>query len=1002
MAGSGRDDCALTTGWKRVAGLCVSLLAITTALPGMAQTPDDKGEAAGGSDSRQDSAVQEIIVTGTRLARSGFSSPSPVTVLGIEQLQQRGQVSVLDSLNQIPSFRATVTPATASNFYIAIGSRSVDLRAIGPQRTLVLVDGRRFIGSTAQGTVDLNLIPSSLLARTEVVTGGASAQYGSDAVAGVVNLILDDDLEGMRGQVQYGKTNAGDNATWLLSGAGGMRFAGGRGHIMIGVEYEKADGSKGDTYSRDWGRQEYNVLPNPLYCNGPSPGACAGVAPGTRVSLNGLPANVLVSDMHTSTSNQTGVIKTPGPLFNMTFDDAGTSLRPFDQGDLAGPLFMQGGEGHLANGFLEWPLLAVPVERISTFSRASFEVADAFKPFLEFNYGRTVGRNVGTQTRDIAIPGANNGIRITQDNPFLSDDLRAVIAASGVLGADGRRAVYLGRIGDDFGPTLGYSRNELVRTAVGASGRLSDRWSYDAYYQYGSNRYLQIVSNNRITSRFNNAVDAVEGPGGSPVCRINADASTANDDPDCVALNIFGQYQWSAEAKNYAFGTSTQRTRYQQHVWAANLRGDLFDLPGGTVSIATGLEHRIDKATGTADPISANQGFSVGNASAVNGRIAVTEAYLETVLPLLRDVPLIHSLELNGAVRRTHYSTSGNVTTWKIGGVWEPIDAIRLRITRSRDIRAPNFEELYVTGATFVIVRDPFRNGEQAFVFARSTAASDLKPESADTLTAGIVIAPPGGPLAGLRFSADYYDIRVKGAITRPTGQIALDRCYAGLALYCPLIQRVVPGDTSSAISSIDLPSLNVAELRASGIDFEMDYRIPLDWAGASGSALNLRVLASYIQHLITDDGVTSIDRAGQNGYPIGLTAAIGARVPQSPHWTMDATATLQMPRTTVTANVRLIGAGRYDNTLIGPDEPGYDVTLPNSISDNHVEAVAYLNLAATYDLFERGNGKIQIYGAIDNVFDRDPPVAPQAIQTNPYLYDVLGRTYRIGMRFNF
>jgi iron complex outermembrane receptor protein len=976
----------------RLAG-CASMASLAVASPALAQNADRPIAQA---PSKEDA---DIIVTGSRLGRSGFSSPSPVTVLDAGQLQQRSQMSILDALNQIPSFRATVTPATASNFYVAIGSRSVDLRALGPQRTLVLVDGRRFIGSTAQGTVDLNLIPSTLLSRTEVVTGGASAQYGSDAVAGVVNLIIDDTFEGVRGQAQFGRTNAGDNSSWLLSAAGGMRFGQERGHFVIGVEYEKANGSKGDTYSRGWGEQEYNVLPNPLYCNGPSPGACAGVAVGTRVSLNGLPANMLVSDMHTSTSNQTGVFKTPGPLFNMTFNEAGTALRPFNQGNLAGPIFMQGGEGHLENGFLKWPLLAVPLERVSTFARASFEISPSLKPFVELNYGLTEGRNVGTQTRDIAIPGASNGIRITQDNPFLSAGVRATIAATGVIGTDGRRAVYLGRVGDDFGPTAGYSRNELVRVAAGFSGEIAEGWDFDAYYQYGSNRYRQTVTNNRITARFNNAVDAVAGPGG-PVCYINADAASANDDPNCIPINVFGENQWSAQAKAYAFGTSEQSTHYRQDTFAANIRGDLFDLPGGTVSVAAGLEHRLDKATGTADPISQSQGFSVGNASAVNGRIAVTEGYLEAVAPLLRDLPMIHSLELNGAVRRTDYSTSGAVTTWKLGGVWEPVNSLRLRVTRSRDIRAPNFEELYVTGATFVIVRDPFRAGQQAFVFARSTAASNLRPERADTLTAGIVFAPRAGALSGL--SADYYDIRLKDAIARPTGQIALDRCFGGLSIYCPLIERVVPGDTSSAISSIALPSLNVAEMRASGIDFEADYRMSLDWIGAPSGMLNLRVLGSYIEHLITNDGVVSVDRAGQNGYPIGLTAAIGARVPQAPHWTMDATATLSFPRVSLTANMRLVGAGRYDNTLIGPDEPGYDVTLPNSINDNHVEAVTYFNIAANYSIFERDDRKVQIYGAIDNLFDRDPPVAPQAIQTNPYLYDVLGRTYRVGLRFSY
>ena len=371
-----------------------------------------------------------------------------------------------------------------------------------------------------------------------------------------------------------------------------------------------------------------------------------------------------------------------------------------------------------------------------------------------------------------------------------------------------------------------------------------------------------------------------------------------------------------------------QTTAIRENVAAANTQGDLFSLPAGPVQLAGGVEWRNQKLTGDADPFSRgapNGGlvpdFYTLNGQALGGKIEVTEGYLETNIPLLKDLPFARALELNGAVRRTHYTTSSaatddnslSVTTWKAGATWEIIPSVRLRATKSRDIRAPNLSELFgpITSAGGGVI-DP-ATGQQLNPQQLAGSNPDLVPEVADSWTAGIVLRP-GGFLEGLQFSADYYDIEVDQAIGTLGGQTIANRCFQGATEFCPLVTRdPVTGD----IVQIRNVQLNVNSVITKGIDVEAQYRFAM---GSAGN-LDVRLLGTIVQDLITVDSAGSTQRAGMTGWRAGTQAGM-------PDWSGDLLTTWSRGPLSLTMHNKYIPDGLYNNALIGPNQPGYSITL--------------------------------------------------------------------------
>ncbi|MET0292257.1 MAG: TonB-dependent receptor [Steroidobacteraceae bacterium] len=823
----------------------------------------------------EEGALAEVQITGSRIQSSGFTTPTPVTVLGEERLEQRGITNVADALNELPSFRASTTPATQQLGGGNIGARVLDLRGLGAVRTLVLVDGKRFVPSTSQGTLDINLLPSALISRTDVVTGGASAAYGSDAVAGVVNFIVNERLEGMRASANYGSSWRGDDEQVAFSFAGGTPFASGRGHFVGAFEFSDEKGL-GDCYTRSWCGSEFLNLGN-------SP-------PGT----NGRPANNILNDVHTATVSQDGVINAisasvAGPLRGTTFNPDGTT-RAFQYGQFFGsnllPLYMLGGEGHGENSFIDGFLMKVPVRRYATYTRTTFDLTDSLRAKFDVSFGRVEGDTVSGQYRDSAGSLANTQSfgPIRTGNAFLPTSLQTQMTQLGI------QTFTLGRAFADVGNAIGESRNDTLRVVGALEGKLGGSWTWDSYYQFGKNDFRIDTSNNVAILRMRNAIDAVRNGANQVVCRINADAVTTNDDPACVAFNPFGRDRFSPEAKAYVTPTGWQTTDVKQHVVAANVQGELFQGWAGPIALAGGGEWRSDDLVGDADPISQANGYFVLNGQRLAGKIEVAEGYLETNVPLLRDVPLVQALELNGAVRRTHYdrtspglaSSSLAVTTWKLGLNWEVNDWMRLRTTRSRDIRAPNLSELYgpqtVGGGALI---DP-RTGRQLNPQSVSGSNSALVPETANTWTAGVVFRPSGF-LQGLQLSVDYYDIEVGGAIGTLGAQTVALRCEQGATEFCPLVDRdPVSGDITRVRNLL----LNVNSVITRGFDIEAAYRLEL---GAAGR-LDFRALGTIVNDLLTVDSAGPVQRAGMTGWRAGTVAGM-------PDWTADLLSTWTLNR---------------------------------------------------------------------------------------------------------
>ena len=490
------------------------------------------------------------------------------------------------------------------------------------------------------------------------------------------------------------------------------------------------------------------------------------------------------------------------------------------------------------------------------------------------------------------------------------------------------------------------------------------------------------------------AADAVTS-GGQIVCRVNADAVTTNDDPACVPLNPFGN-QVSQAAIDYLTDQSTQENTTTENSLAANIQGEVVQMWAGPLSVAVGAEYRDDKIKGTADALSQSLAFFTNNAAKIDGKVKVKEGYVETGIPLAKDNFLAKALDLNGAVRRTSYdrdgagtSSSVDATTWKYGLVWQPIDWLRFRATKSRDIRAPNISELFgpVT-AGFGILNDPARGGAQTNPTVRSGSNAELVPEVADTKTAGFVVQPVADNWLGrIRFSFDYYKIEIQKAIGTLGAQTIATRCFQGATEFCTLITR----DANNVITNIVDVQQNVNQLIATGADIELSYRQPTEKVGD----FTFRLLNTRVWDLITVDSAGPLDRAGQTGLR-------GGTLPGIPKYTYDALVNWKLSGLELSLHGRYIPTGIYNAAFIGPEQDGYSIALPNSSNTNAMPSRTYVDLVTQYSFPMGGsNGDMTLFAAVNNLTDAENPRFPGANGSgNNVLFDPVGRTYRVGFRF--
>jgi outer membrane receptor protein involved in Fe transport len=907
-------------------------LSAALAMPAMAQVSAPSIAAPGSASSDLPASGDEgIVVTGTRIARDGAAAPTPVTVIGSDYLATRAATNIADVLNEIPSFRGTSTPTTNGTSATTAGGNFIDLRGLGSNRTLLLVDGKRHVPTSITGRVDLNMIPSVLINRVEVVTGGASAVYGSDAVSGVVNLILKDKFEGIEGTVQGDVSELGDAEGYSAEMVAGKSFLDGRLNVTVAGQLYRNNGA-GSQYTRDWGRRENFLVTNPT----------AG---------NGQPTRIITGDVHSATMTPYGLI-TSGPLRGTQFDANGSAF-PFNYGTLVGSQYMVGGDGE-GDNFLHGFWLSPKIRRQLASIQVSYQATDDIELKSEFFYGRSHVTNESVAPFDFGT------LTIGRDNAYLPASVAAAMDARGLT------SFGFGRFSLDVGANTPDNYTNTYRWVQSARGSLGS-WKWDAYYQFGKVDYHAHLRGVRNNANYLAAIDSVIDPAtGRAICR----SSLTSPSNGCVAYNPFGD-QASQESKDYVTGDLWQDVTLKQHVAAANLTGTVADLWAGPLAVSVGGEYRFESAHGTSDALSQANAYAAGNYKPISGSFDVFEGYLEADLPLLRDLPLVRSLDLNGAIRYADYSTSGGATTWKLGGTWEVFDGFRLRATRSRDVRAPNISELFSSAVSRIdSVTDPFRNNSLIFANTVTSGSTALTPEVAKTVTLGASYMAPWLP--GLRASVDYYNISIRDAISSLTAQNILDRCYAGDTALCGLVQRGSDG----LISQINIAQINIASLKTRGVDFELSYTTPL-----LGGTLSWRNLATYVDKYEQSNGVVVQQLAGQFSEP-GI-----------PHWTGNSTLTYSQDRYSGSLTGRFVGGGKYDNRYV----EGVD------INDNSVTSRVYLNLSVQYDIWraQSGEGKIQAFVVVNNLLDKDPSVTPTSTSpTNAAYFDVIGRAYRAGIRF--
>lgn len=921
-------------------------------------------QEAATTDTPASNPLAEVTVTGSRIqTTTGMNTPTPVTSMSLDELGKLAPTTLADALQQLPQFLQNSSAATVGAGWTGTAGASIlNLRGVGASRTLVLLDGRRVVPSTRSGTIDVNLFPEALVRRVDVVTGGASAAYGSDAVSGVVNFVLDTDFVGLKGDFQGGMTGESDNKDVEASLSWG-RAIGERAHLIASADYYNASGV--ESYNeRDW-FQSWGRIAN---------------TSGTG------PAQLIVPNVHSREFTYGGYIPS-GPLAGTEFLAGGvpSTLQP---GDIIARNAQSGGGG-IDGGADTWLIPAT--KRATAFAHLTYDLSDDTTAFVQALYGNS-GAEYDTQG---AAMFGNWQATIYRDNAFLDEVTRQRMFDANVT------SFPFGRLSSkaDLGAPRIVTDNDMISVTTGLKGAVTDGWRYNAYYQYGRNKQMLTLNNANRVDRMYRALDVVTNPAnGEPICR----STLSFPDDGCIPLNLFGPGSASAEAIGWIQGDSWRDQLVEQHSAEAVLQGNLFRTWAGPIAVATGAawrEDSLDQTAGPDDleamrvPSAESQGyrglpssyvdariFERGNAAPVSGRYDVWELFGEAIVPLAEDARFAQSLSLNTAVRYANYQGSGGIWAWKAGLDWQPLTDLRLRGTVSRDIRAGTLSERFDVSRGGSSVIDRIIGNNESYAMTALTGGNpNILPEEADTVTIGAIYQPSW--LDGFAISADVYDIDIHGAIATIGVQNIVDNCFEGVQSNCALIIR---NPTSGLITEVINTFQNIDGARTRGVDVEASYSTPVSFFGRSEN-LSVRAFAGFVHELSTTQaGAAPNDRAGQTGLGGG-----------APDWQGMLTATYRIGPVSTSLTHRYISDGSYDAL--------WDET---DINVNRVSSAAYTNIRLSYSLnVLEGSG--EIFANVNNAFDRDPPLAPSwgftgSNHSNYALFDKMGRRYTIGLRFDF
>ena len=686
-----------------------------------------------------------IVVSGSRIARPNLDSTVPVTTVDAGEILDGGAVSLGDALNDLPSLRSTFNSSNSQRFIGTTGVNFLDLRGLGTTRTLVLVNSRRHVTSSAGDfQVDVNTIPFELLERVDVVTGGSSAVYGSDAIAGVVNFILKRDFEGIEVSGQASLTERGDYPNYSISVVAGQNFADGRGNVALAAEYTKAgavlNSQRPDNSGFGIGFTGFITTDTDNLADNPT-------------NSDGIPDLTLVSGQRLDFISEGGTVQNfcifgpavqplscaaGGGLARFRFNDAGRLTREVNE-DLGGGRAIGGTGSTLADGSL-----LPDIERYNINLLARYDIADYLRPYFEAKYARIEALGQGTPTFFNSFCGGLSGASgldpscadgatsafffIDFDNAFLDpadvvtlrqiqDELLQGFGFPPGAGGAASQGFFINRNNSDFGTRNDKIKRETYRFVAGFEGDVGSNTRYDVSATYGKFESRLDAQNQLIYQNTRNALDSVRDGTGNIVCRINADADPTNDDAACVPLNPFGFGAASDPAAlNYILATANLFEEAEQFDVLAFVSSDsssFFELPGGPIAVVVGAEYRREEAERTVDPLSAS-GATFFNAFSdfTPPTLEVLETFGEISLPILADLPFADELTLSAAGRISDYNSgagnTGKVEAWNINAIYAPIPDIRFRANLSRAVRSPTLDNLFAPATeNFVFLDDP-------------------------------------------------------------------------------------------------------------------------------------------------------------------------------------------------------------------------------------------------------------------------------------------------------
>ncbi|GIL39930.1 TonB-dependent receptor domain-containing protein [Roseiterribacter gracilis] len=942
---------------------------------------------------QQAGPTEEIVVTGSRLRRTGASAPTPLTVASAESLRATGGINVYDMLGQLPQVGVGTSQQNTTNSVRNAGLNILNLRSLGNARTLTLVNGRRQVGG-GQGTVsvDTNTIPVALIDRVEVVTGGATAVYGADAVAGVVNFIMKKNYEGAEVEAQYGMSTHGDAQTYDLSATMGGNFGGGRGNITINATYNREEGLFGP--DRDYAVSELRSV------------VAGGIngRPLTPVRGDGIPDRIPFSGTRLNQFTQTGapLIATAigtRAAFTQAISPNGQliSFDRFGQADLGGNVSL-GGDG-LSTG--KTATLRVPTQRGLFHFSGNYELLEdggslikTANLFAEFKYARNKAKTTASGTFESA--GVMN---LQRDNAFLPAALVSQLTAANLT------QFTFSRSDDDFGLRTFESLFQTYRGVIGVNGKLGNDWNYETFWNYGTTR-SQFTNFDRIQSKFADSVDAVRLPDGSIGCR--SAAARANG---CLPLNLIGFGIADPRAIAYSYTSTVEHDRLTQNQFVFNTDGDLFKFATpfsgkvDSVKLAMGIEYRREESN--ANPAAeVQQGLVFGNRLAfTEGHYDTKEAYVETGIPVLRDLPFAKAVDVEGSWRFQDYSTTSTDQSWALRGGWAIDDNIKLRVSRSRAVRAPNIGELFAPGSdNFQGVNDPCDSTRiNAGSFPQNRAANcralgipanftqstvtksviargnpNLAAEKAKTWTAGVVLTPTFVP--GLTITADWWNVKIRDAIATLAFQNIVNNCVDAQSLSNPFCSSVIRGPDLN-IQNVLVQQLNIARYQARGLDMQITYSTPLSRFGAPSAWGNFTFdfLGSYLSKKTFEPSPS--DQS--------LTNRDAGELPD-PKLKFRIQGIYEVGQWQFTWTTNYLGHMELNNEAFIED------AFPHTVPDYWLHSIR-----GQYDF-----GKYQVFGGVNNLANKEPPYIPATYlgtgATTGSIYDNRGRFFFMGARAQF